>query len=177
MSIKKREVVSHPGLVKLISVVTALFLIGTFAVNAYVMASGYLLNWGFYHEPGSLKTKTDPNIVFHSDNSTFSIEIPIFVYNNNTMLPGFAVNGLSANFSIYNSSGLLISSVNGPWDVPYPGAIQRNLTIGPVTNPALAIAIATGPIDFEVLFHVSYALTSTTMKITLNFPTGVPITP
>jgi hypothetical protein len=172
MSIKKREVVSHPGLVKLISVVTALFLIGTFAVNAYVMASGYLLNWGFYWDSGSGKSKTDPRVVFTTDGSNYSIVIPIYVYNNNTMLPGFAVNGLSANFSIYNSSGLVISSVNGPWDIPYPGGIQRNLTLSG-NNPGIATTIDNGPIDLQILFHVSYALTSTTLNVTMTFPTGV----
>jgi hypothetical protein len=170
MSIRKKEVVSHPKIVKMISVLTALFMIGTFAVNGYIMVSGYMLNWGFY------PNKTTPNIVAHFDipTNTTSVSIPFYV--NNTGMIGFPVVDLRADFTISNSSGTIVSTSNGPWTIPYPGNLTASLTLVEANNLTLYNILSATAVTITVDFQVSYAFATTSFNIVIDFPGGLTFT-
>jgi hypothetical protein len=169
MSEKKREVVSHPGVVKLISVVTTLFMIGTFAVNGYVMASGYMLQWGFFPD------KATPNIGTYFNATHVEIYIPAQV--NNTGMIGFDVKELQINCSIYYASNhtMITSSISNIGDIPY-GTSKSPFNVTLISdNPTdmLPLLNSTTPFILGILFHVSYAFSTTTLSVEIELPGGL----
>ncbi len=170
MSIKKREVVSHPGVVKLISVITALFMIGTFAVNGYVMASGYLLSWGFY------PNKTMPNVGTYSNSTHAIVYIPAYV--NNTGMFGFDVQDLQIECSISYASNdsLITSSTSNIGTIPW-GSYRCPFNVTLISdNPTAILPILNStstPFVLGVVFHVSYAFATTTLSATIELPGGL----
>ncbi|NMC06594.1 MAG: hypothetical protein GYA24_15360 [Candidatus Lokiarchaeota archaeon] len=175
MSIKKKEVMSHPRIVKLISVVTGLFMLGTFVVNGYVMAAGYQLDWGFSPD------KTTPNIqAVNIGNTTLNIYVPAHVYNNKSILPfGFDVKSLQFNFTILNSSrDVLTSNASIIGDIPFGTGREFNVTIMSL-NAGLFLPLLNGTmgaIYFKIEFHVEYAFSSTTLDVEIKLPGGLSFT-
>nr|MDO8083786.1 hypothetical protein [Candidatus Sigynarchaeum springense] len=169
MSIKKREVVSHPNVVKLISVLSALFMIGTLAVNGYNLACGYLISWGFY------PNKTVPNISTYSNATHLVVYIPAYV--NNSGAIGFDVQDLWIDVSLsYASNNTLItSSTSNIGTIPFgTNKCPFNVTLVSANTPTLfAILNSTTPFVLGITFHVSYIFATTTLKATMELPGGL----
>nr|MDO8113881.1 hypothetical protein [Candidatus Sigynarchaeota archaeon] len=147
-------------------------MIATFAVNMYVSAAGMLLDWGF----DDSSSKYVPNIQKSYSGGNLNITIPVYVRNIGAI--GFDVNNLSADFNLYNSSHDLVANTtnfNGSVNIPHGTtwnnsvAILQNMPIGIFT------IINSTSVDLEILFHVSYAFSSTTLNLSFNFPGGLVI--
>ncbi len=171
MSIKKKEVVSHPGVVKLISVITTLFIIGTFAVNGYVMASGYLLSWGFY------PNKVIPDVKTYHNSTNLVIYIPTYI--NNTGAIGFDVKDLQieCSLSYASNNSLITSSTTNVGTIPWgTNKCPFNVTlVSDNTVAMLSILNSSTPIPFVlgVSLHVSYVFASTTLSARIELPGGL----
>ncbi|MEX2683639.1 MAG: hypothetical protein Q6373_018835 [Candidatus Sigynarchaeota archaeon] len=169
MSIKKKEVVSHPNVVKLISVLSTLFIIGTLAVNGYNMVAGYMLSWGFY------PNRTVPNVGTYSNATHLVVYIPAYV--NNSGAIGFDVKDLRIDVSLsYASNGSLItSSTSNIGDIPFgTNKCPFNVTLVSLnTGSLLSILNSTTPFVLGINFHVSYIFATTTLSATIELPGGL----
>jgi hypothetical protein len=169
MSIKKREVVSHPGLVKFISLITALFMLGTFVVNGYVMAAGYQLSWGFYPD------RMTPDIRTWSNSTDFQIYIPAYV--NNTGMFGFDVKDLQIEVSISyaDNDSVITSSSSSIGNIPWgtsTGPFNMSLMSDDAVSLMPILNGTTTAFVFAVFFHVSYAFATTTLSAAIELPAG-----
>lgn len=159
---KKKEVYSHPGIVKALGLITALFFVGTFIWNGVLTASGFYLDWGFY------PNKATPNIVPTLNATTLKLDIPVYV--NNTWLIGFDITDLKVDLNFYNDTGLITSTDNTVQNIPFGSNKQFNVSLVDEDNPASiadALANSTGDITMEIIFNVNYMFSSTKLNASI----------
>lgn len=168
---KKRlkTVLTHPKVVKFISIITALCIIATFAVNGIVMAAAYELKWGFVNSSGN---RFQPNLIASNSSTTITVVIPIYV--NNTAAIGFNVDALSFDFKIRNSSKALITAATSPiGNIPWGTNKVFNLTLIDTTMTDLPKLNTTNPLYFDILLHVSYTFTTVTLNLSIEVKGGM----
>ncbi len=164
---KREEVLSHPKLVKFIGLVTTLFMITTFCVNGAVMGAGMLLDYGFH------PNKTLPGINAEFDNSTLTMTVNIPFYVNNTGMFGFNIENLTVDFNIYNSSGLVSTAPNDIGSIPWGTGQAFNVTLIELNAADSVNALNGTSVTIEILFHVAYIFTTTTVNCTIGLPGGL----
>ncbi|MHA1792855.1 MAG: hypothetical protein ACTSVI_09440 [Promethearchaeota archaeon] len=170
MSSKRKEVYSHPTVVKLLGIFTTLFMLGTFGINGIVMASGAMIDWGFY------PNKLQPSIKTNFNNATLELSLYIPVYINNTGMIGFDVQDLTIDFDIYNSTNKIASEQNNIGNVPHGTSKIFNVTM--IKENALALMTelnGSTSIRFEIMFHMKYIFTAVNLNLSIEFPGGLSI--
>ena len=168
---KKRivQVLAHPRVVKLISILTALCIIATFAINGVVMYAAYKLDWGFANSP----SRFQPTIVPHINSTAISVSIPVYV--NNSASFGFPVDALSFEIGIRNSSGLITNSISNAGKIPWGTNKTFNVTLIDAHLSDLPSLNTTSTLYFDILFHVTYTFTTVTVSVTIEKIGGMSI--
>jgi hypothetical protein len=164
---KLKAVLTHPRVVKLISIVSALCMIATFAVNGIVGYAAYQLKWGFY-DPLNPSNRFSPKIVMTSNLTSIKIAIPVYV--NNTASFGYDVTGLSFDFSISNSSGVITQASSPIGSIPFGTNRLFNLTLIDADLSHLVTLGGNASLTIEITLHITYVFTTVTLaiKVTTN---------
>ena len=171
---KLKAVLTHPRIVKLISIITALCMIATLAVNAIVMYAASQLKWGFYN-PSDPSNRFSPKIEISGNMTNINIAIPVYV--NNTASFGFDVMDVSFDFSIGNSSGVITHASSPIGNIPHGNDGYRlfNLTLID-SDPGHIIALgASTALTIEITLHVTYVFTTVTLTIKVTTNGGLTI--
>ncbi|MHA1682648.1 MAG: hypothetical protein ACTSUE_17045 [Promethearchaeota archaeon] len=177
MAKKTKEILSHPGTVKLMSVVSTIFIISSLAWNGYQFAAGFMLDWGFANSPN----KFQPNITAQFNTTgTNDVLVNIPVYVNNTAAIGFDVKDLVVDFNInyaVNGTNIVGNDTAGtPINIPRGSTLTFNVTILQTNDIALFNILNSTAVQFEIIFKVSYIVTTTNLNLTIDLPGGLSFT-
>jgi hypothetical protein len=166
---KKRvkTVLTYPRIVKFLSIITALCMIVTFAINAIAMAAAYELKWGFADSP----SRFQPALVMSNTSTTITIAIPVYV--NNTAAIGFNVDDLSFDFSISNSSAVITQATSPIGSIPFGTNREFNLTLIDTNISDLGALSANVTLYIKIMLHVSYTFTTVTLGMTIEKKGGM----
>ncbi|HME52132.1 MAG TPA: hypothetical protein VKM55_07935 [Candidatus Lokiarchaeia archaeon] len=170
MSDKKRlvQVLAHPRVVKFVSIITALCIIATLAINGIAMVAAYELKWGF----ADSTSRFQPNIEHSMVGSNLTIAIPVYV--NNTAALGFGVDDLNFEFSIRNSSNSLITKVTSDiGSIPLGTNRKFNVTLIDANITQVIALSANATFYIGIFFHVSYTFTTVTVGVTIEKTGGL----
>lgn len=171
MSPKKKEVLSHPKVVKLMSVISAIFIIGTMAWNGIQFGSAFLLDWGFYNPS---QGKFVPDIQAEFNNVTMEATVSIPCYVNNTAMIGFPVSDLRVDFNInYQNGTKILNQSNVYSDIPHGDTLQFNVTLIETNALSAVSVINSTAIELEILFNVHYIVTTVNFELTIELPGGL----
>lgn len=155
-------------MVKLMKVLTTLFMIGTFAYNGYIGASGFMIDWGFYPD------KTTPSIQADFDMGTNTTSIFIPVYVNNTGAIGFPIENLRIDFSIHNETALVTQSINNIGTIAHGSGMAFNVTLIKEDSYTLFLALnGSTSLRLQIYFQITYVVSTVLLDVGIDLPGGL----
>ncbi|MFX0102110.1 MAG: hypothetical protein ACFFCS_21265 [Candidatus Hodarchaeota archaeon] len=169
MGKKRKEEYSHKTWIKILSIISTLWILGNMGWGVYTMVAGYQLNWGFYPD------KLTPNII-PSFNATglneTRVDIPVYVYNNGSI--GFDITNLEIDISISNATEEITSASTPIGNIPWGNTTIFNVSLVKEDTLTLMQKLnSTGPLMLDIFFTVTYIATTVTLNLTIDLPGGL----